>query len=160
MRDSQVNAGIFHTKGFGTEVNLIEAYKWFAIAAKAGDKDAGNKRDVIANAIQPDQLEVAKTLVNDWKPLEIVQAANEVPVTEAWKATVVQAATPAIKVDRSVIAQTQILLSKVGFNAGVADGVMGQKTRNAIAAFQQKTGLPVNGRIDGEFLKALKAVAI
>ena len=160
VRDSQVNAGIFHTKGLGTEVNLVEAYKWFAIAAKAGDKDAGNKRDVIANAIPPDQLEIAKALVTDWKPLEVVQAANEVLVTEAWKAPVVAAAAPEITIDRSVIAQTQLLLSKVGFNAGVADGIMGQKTRNAIAAFQQKAGLPVNGRIDGEFLKALKAVAI
>lgn len=157
VRDSQVNAGIFHTKGFGTEVNLIEAYKWFSIAAKAGDKDASNKRDVIANAIQPDQLEIAKSLVKDWKPLDVVQAANEVPLNAAWKSTVAQAP---IKIDRNTIAQTQSLLTKVGFNAGVADGVMGQKTRNAIAAFQKKAGLPVNGRIDAEFLRALKAVAI
>ncbi len=159
VRDSQVNAGIFHTKGFGTEVNLVEAYKWFSIAAKAGDKDAGNKRDVIANAIQPDQLEIAKALVADWKPLEVVKAANEVAVNEAWKSP--QAvASASVKVDKNIIAQTQSLLAKVGFNAGVADGIMGQKTRNAIAAFQAKSGLPVNGKIDGEFLKALKAVAI
>ena len=158
VRDSQVNAGIFHTKGFGTEVNLIEAYKWFAIAAKAGDKDAGSKRDVIANAIQPDQLEVAKELVKDWKPLDIVKAANEVPANEAWKSSIAVSKTP-LKIDRNTIAQTQSLLSKVGFNAGTADGVMGQKTRNAIAAFQKKTGLPVTGRIDGQFLKSLKAVA-
>ena len=159
VRDSQVNAGIFHTKGFGTEVNLVEAYKWFAIAAKAGDKDAGNKRDVIANAIQPDQLEIAKSLVKEWQPLDVVQAANEVPVNAAWKSAKAVAKAP-LKIDRNTIAQTQSLLTKVGFNAGVADGVMGQKTRNAIAAFQKKAGLPVNGRIDAEFLKALKAVAI
>ncbi len=160
VRDSQVNAGIFHTKGLGTEVNLIEAYKWFAIAAKAGDKDAGNKRDVIINAIQPDQLEIAKALVKDWQPLEVVKAANEVPVNEAWKSDQAVATAPKIKIDRNTIAQIQTLLSKVGFNAGAADGVMGQKTRNAIVAFQQKSGLPVNGRIDDKFLKALKAVAI
>ena len=159
VRDSQVNAGIFHTKGFGTEVNLIEAYKWFSIAAKAGDKDASNKRDVIANAIQPDQLEIAKSLVKEWKPLDVVQAANEVPQNAAWKSTNPVAKAP-LKIDRNTIAQTQSLLSKVGFNAGVADGVMGQKTRNAIAAFQKQAGLPVNGRIDAEFLRALKAVAI
>ncbi len=160
VRDSQVNAGIFHTKGFGTEVNLIEAYKWFAIAAKAGDKDAGSKRDVIANAIQPDQLEIAKALVKDWVPLEAVQAANEVAVNEAWKSPQAVASAGSLKIDRNTIAQTQALLSKVGFNAGVADGLMGQKTRNAIAAFQQKSGLPVNGRIDDKFLQALRAVAI
>lgn len=159
VRDSQVNAGIFHTKGFGTEVNLVEAYKWFAIAAKAGDKDASNKRDVIANAIQPDQLEIAKSLVEEWQPLDVVQGANEVPVNEAWKSGQ-STANASLKIDRNTIAQTQSLLSKIGFNAGVADGVMGQKTRNAIAAFQKQAGLPVNGRIDAEFLRALKAVAI
>ena len=158
VRDSQVNAGIFHTKGFGTEVNLIEAYKWFAIAAKAGDKDASSKRDVIANAIQPDQLEIAKELVEEWKPLDIVKAANEVPANEAWKSSIAVSKAP-LKIDRNIIAQTQSLLSKVGFNAGAADGVMGQKTRNAIAAFQKKTGLPVTGRIDSKFLKSLKAIA-
>jgi peptidoglycan hydrolase-like protein with peptidoglycan-binding domain len=37
---------------------------------------------------------------------------------------------------------------------------MGQKTRDAIAAFQRKTGMPVNGRIDTELLKTLKAIAV
>lgn len=159
VRDSQVNAGIFHTKGFGTEVNLVEAYKWFSIAAKAGDKDAGSKRDVIANAIQPDQLEIAKSLVKEWKPLDVVQAANAVPVKQEWKSTQAVAKTP-LKINRNTIAQIQSLLTKVGFNAGVADGVMGQKTRNAISAFQKKAGIPVSGRIDAQFLQALKAVAI
>ena len=158
VRDSQVNAGIFHTKGFGTEVNLVEAYKWFAIAAKAGDKDAANKRDIIENAIQPDQLEIAKSLVEEWKPLEIVSAANEVTIDEAWGTA--KAVAGAFKIDRETIAQTQRLLSKVGFNAGTPDGIMGQKTRDAIAAFQRKTGMPVNGRIDTELLKTLKAIAV
>jgi len=159
VRDSQVNAGIFHTKGFGTEVNLVEAYKWFSIAAKAGDKDAANKRDVITNAIQPDQLEIAKSLVEEWKPLEVVTAANEVQTNTAWGTPKAVANAP-FKVDRNTIAQTQSLLTKVGFNAGTPDGIMGQNTRNAISAFQRKVGLPVNGQIDGEFLKALKAIAV
>jgi len=158
VRDSQVNAGIFYTKGFGTEVNLVEAYKWFAIAAKAGDKDAGNKRDVIANAMPPSQLEVAKALVKDWEPLEAVKAANEVTVNDAWKSPA--APVSALKVDRNIIAQTQSMLSKIGFDAGTADGIMGERTRNAITAFQQRAGLPVNGKIDAELLKALRAIAI
>jgi len=158
VRDSQVNAGIFYTKGFGTEVNLVEAYKWFAIAAKAGDKDAGNKRDVIANAMPPSQLEIAKALVKDWEPLEVVKAANEVTTNDAWKSP--SALVADLKIDRNVIAQTQSMLSKIGFDAGTADGIMGERTRNAITAFQQRAGLPVNGRIDAELLKALRAVAI
>lgn len=155
VRDSQVNAGIFYTKGFGTEVNLVEAYKWFAVAAKAGDKDAGNKRDVIANAMPPSELEIAKALVKDWQPLDVVKAANEVTVNDAWKSAVTPAAS--LKIDRNMIAQTQVLLKRAGFNAGVADGIMGQNTTNAILAFQQKVGLPANGKIDMPLLRALQS---
>ncbi len=161
VRDSQVNAGIFYTRGFGTQVNLVEAYKWFSIAAKAGDKDAASKREVIANAIAPDDLEIAKSLIDEWKPLDVVKAANEVTVEESWKsAQQAQSVASNFTVDRNVIAQTQQLLSKIGFNAGVADGVMGRKTQNAIAAFQQKSGLPVTGKIDAELIKTLRAIAI
>jgi len=82
-----------------------------------------------------------------------------VPVKQEWKSTQAVAKAP-LKINRNTIAQIQSLLTKVGFNAGVADGVMGQKTRNAIAAFQKKAGIPVSGRIDAQFLQALKAVAI
>ncbi|MEM7289330.1 MAG: hypothetical protein AAF412_02975 [Pseudomonadota bacterium] len=78
VRDSQVNLGIFYTKGVGTEVDLMEAYRWFTIAAKAGDRDADSKRDVIIEALRPDQLETAKSLVVGWEPKQVAQAANAV----------------------------------------------------------------------------------
>lgn len=155
VRDSQVNAGIFHTKGFGTDVNLVEAYKWFSIAAKAGDKDAANKRDLIANAIKPEDLEIARTLAEDWKPLEVVTAANEVTVKNEWKA--VKAAASAFKIDRKAIAVTQDMLNKAGFNAGTPDGIMGQKTRSAISQFQKREGLPVTGNIDINLIQKLRS---
>ena len=40
--------------------NLEESYKWFALVAKTGDKDAAAKRDEIANALRPEQLETAR----------------------------------------------------------------------------------------------------
>jgi localization factor PodJL len=48
----------------------VESYKWFALAAKGGDnrggdnkggdKDAAHKRDEVAKALDPKQLETAK----------------------------------------------------------------------------------------------------
>jgi localization factor PodJL len=63
--DSQYNLGILYARGTGIERDLVESYKWFALAAKGGDnkggdKDAAHKRDEVAKALDPKQLEAAK----------------------------------------------------------------------------------------------------
>ncbi len=158
VRDSQVNAGIFYTNGAGPNgVDLVEAYKWFAIAAKAGDSDAASKRDIVANAMRPDQLEKARAEAELWRPTEPNPAANDVKVPEEWKSG---AAAGAMVSDNESVRKVQTMLAKLGFDPGPADGVMGQKTRQAIAAFQKRAGLSVNGQIDPELMEALKAVSI
>ena len=46
-------------------------------------------------------------------------------------------------------------LVELGYDAGVADGLMGPRTRTAIRALQRDRGLPVSGRIDAGTLEAL-----
>ncbi len=58
--DSQYNLAILYARGTGVERDLAESYKWFALAAKAGDKDAVRKRDEIAAGLDPKQLESAR----------------------------------------------------------------------------------------------------
>ncbi len=123
VRDSQVNVGIFLAKGAGIPVDLVEAYKWFAVAAKSGDSDAAQKRDFIADAMRPDQLQTARKLVEDWKQIEPDQLANLVSVPDSWKSTEDKFA---VLTDQNSIAQAQTLLTKIGFDVGPADGVMGQ----------------------------------
>ncbi|MEO1141121.1 MAG: peptidoglycan-binding protein, partial [Pseudomonadota bacterium] len=156
VRDSQVNSGIFLAKGIGTKPDLVEAYKWFAIAAAAGDKDAESKREIISNALIPEQLTEAKQRVANWIPIEPNPNANDVEIPDNWKATLPSGP---LAVNRNIISQTQKKLSNLGFDAGPADGLMGQKTRNAITAFQRENGLPVSGEIDAELVLALKSVA-
>lgn len=156
VRDSQVNLGIFLAKGTSGTVDLAESYKWFAVAARSGDKDAAEKRDFIADAMRPDQLEDAKKRVENWRKLETIASANDVEVPESWKV----ATNTSTLTDVAQIAKAQTLLSKVGFDAGPADGVIGEKTRRAIIAFRTRSGLPVKDTIDAELLEALHAVAI
>ena len=156
VRDSQVNSGIFLAKGIGTKPDLVEAYKWFAIASAAGDKDAESKREIISKALIPEQLTEAKQRVANWIPIEPNPNANDVEIPDNWKATL---PTGPLAVNRNIISQTQKKLSTLGFDAGPADGLMGQKTRNAITAFQRENGLPVSGEIDAELVLALKSVA-
>lgn len=49
----------------------------------------------------------------------------------------------------------QAALNARGFNAGAVDGVYGQRTRQAIAAYQQARGVPVTGDIDPALVNAL-----
>lgn len=51
ITDSQFNLAILCARGNGVPADLEESYKWFAIAAKAGDKDAAQKRDEVAKAM-------------------------------------------------------------------------------------------------------------
>ena len=45
IADSQYNLGILYARGIGVEQNLPESYKWFALAARADDKESVKKRD-------------------------------------------------------------------------------------------------------------------
>jgi lytic murein transglycosylase len=53
--------------------------------------------------------------------------------------------------------EVQGLLQRKGYDIGNADGVIGTKTREAIADFEGKIGLPRNGRASLHVLEALRA---
>ena len=46
-----------------------------------------------------------------------------------------------------------------GYDIGEADGIVGQRTRDAIKTFQGSAGLPTDGRAGGRVFNALKASA-
>ncbi len=52
--------------------------------------------------------------------------------------------------------ELQSLLNKRGYDVGEPDGAIGKKTKEAIADFQGKVGLPVNGRASQKVLEALR----
>ena len=51
--------------------------------------------------------------------------------------------------DPRLMMQAQIVLDRLGFTPGVIDGRPGLSTRNAIAGFQEASGLPATGELDG-----------
>ena len=155
VRDSQVNLGIFYTKGLGTNVDLIEAYKWFAIASAGGDKDAATKLDAIREALRPDQLEAAKKIAENWTPSKPTETANDVSIPDEWKPAAKPA--PGAKVTKTTITQVQTVLTRLGYNAGTADGIVGNKTRVAIKQYREKAGLAPGDQIDAELLRSLTA---
>jgi len=66
-------------------------------------------------------------------------------------------ATPAAPASpRELAAQVQELLAQLGYDPGPADGMPGERTRDAIRKFETDRGLPAAGEISPELLAALR----
>ena len=55
------------------------------------------------------------------------------------------------------IKSVQQVLNKNGYDAGSADGVMGDKTKAAIAQFQKDNGMAPTGQVDETLVQTLLA---
>jgi Putative peptidoglycan binding domain len=63
--------------------------------------------------------------------------------------------TPTSRYNGSMVAAVQQRLGRLGYYHGVVDGVIGPQTHNAIAAFESRNGLAVDGMIDRAVLDRL-----
>ncbi len=154
VRDSQFNLAILHARGLGVPQDLVEAYKWFAIAASSGDEESAKRRDIIAQALSPDDRAKAEKEAASFHPIPLNASANEVLMPEGgWGDgdTSVE-----VKSDNDLITLVQKLLAKNGYDPGPPDGRLGTKTVDAITAFQDKAGLPRTGKIDTSLVTALQ----
>jgi localization factor PodJL len=153
VKDSQYNLGVIYARGLGVGLDLAEAFKWFSIAAAQGDNDAATRRDDLAKAMTPEQLEKAQALLRAWHPKPALPDANAVAAPErGWEDPVGRVT----EVDRKqLVLKIQTLLAEQGYDVGVADGVEGPKTREAVRAFQKTIGAAETGVIGGELLAAL-----
>ncbi|MFS8048353.1 peptidoglycan-binding protein [Rhizobium sp. BR 314] len=155
VSDSQFNLAILYARGNGVKQDLQESYKWFAIAAKSGDKDAAQKRDEVANAMKPADLEGARAKVDLWKAQQADPKANGTAVPDEW--TTGKGVNTASIDMKKAIRNIQAILNKNGFDAGAPDGSMGDKTVAALKSFQKSVGLPSDGRVTDQVVKELLA---
>jgi len=155
MRDSQYNLGILYARGSGVDQSLVKSYKWFAIVAKSGDKDAEAKQKEVGEQLSPDQRAAADTEIAAWAPKDRTETANTVEVPQEWAEAKVER-TASVDMKRAV-RNIQAILGKLGYDAGLPDGVLGGKTTTAITAFQKDSGLGQTGKIDEPLIRALLA---
>ncbi|MGO4137931.1 peptidoglycan-binding protein [Rhizobium brockwellii] len=152
ITDSQFNLAILCARGNGVPADLEESYKWFAIAAKGGDKDAAQKRDEVAKAMKPDQLERARAKADLWKPEPVDHRTNAIDIPDEWAGTGAKTASVDMK---KAVRNIQAILNNNGFDAGVPDGEMGAKTVTAIKNFQKSVGQEPDGKVTDATVKAL-----
>jgi localization factor PodJL len=77
LSDSQYNLGILYESGRGVPANNIEAYKWYALAARSGDKDATRRRDAVRTKLDRSGIRDADALVIQWRARPIEASAND-----------------------------------------------------------------------------------
>ncbi len=152
LTNSQYNLAFLYEQGLGVPESLIEAFAWYSIAAKAGDGGAKERADEIGASLPvPAMGEANKLLANfSARPLDL--AANGVFNNVSW-------ARPQLNTAPN-IARTQILLARLGYNPGPADGNIGDATKRAVIAYERDNGLAQTGRIDSALLTKLEAEAV
>ena len=58
--------GIYLSAGRGGQVDLVEAHKWFNIAAANGDRSAAQHRDELAEEMSRQELAAALRAAREW----------------------------------------------------------------------------------------------
>lgn len=150
LKDSQFILGIIHALGSGVKQDLAVSYKWFALAARQGDKEAEKKQNEVAAHLDKASLAAAKMAVQTWVQRPLDRAAND--EVEIWKDAAGAKAQPS-KAD--VVARLQNLLKANGVYGGPINGELNAATRTAVKSFQKKAGLPQTGEPDQNLFKAL-----
>ncbi|MEI9930984.1 MAG: tetratricopeptide repeat protein, partial [Rhizomicrobium sp.] len=77
--DAQFNLAVLFERGDGVPQSLLDAYKWYAIAAEAGDSVAKTRANAIATQFSPEELQAAQQAVAHFVPQPVDHAANEIP---------------------------------------------------------------------------------
>jgi localization factor PodJL len=161
LADSQYNLAILYENGLGVKRATSEAYRWFALASEAGDKEAVRRRDTTRRRLSPVVVEEIDAEIKAWSPLPIDEAANSVSTigtsasAETSTPVVAEAEQPPTKSD---IVLVQEMLKSLGYEVG-APGLLDAKTSRAIASFEQRSKLPQTGTISDALISRLVSLA-
>ncbi|WP_051928724.1 peptidoglycan-binding protein [Thermopetrobacter sp. TC1] len=173
LRDSQYNLAVLHQRGLGVKADNGQAYYWYGVAARTGDADAAQRKEALAPYLDAKTRTDLDKRSAAFAPRRARMAANIAVFDPAWrkgdaaqaakaggekveKAALTADVADKVLKDQKSIRRIQELLSKLGFDPGPADGVMGVRTSNAIRLFQLQTGMRVNGQPTRAVLQRLE----
>ncbi|MGF1649029.1 MAG: hypothetical protein ACFCUN_01100 [Hyphomicrobiaceae bacterium] len=87
LSDSQFNIAILHQNGLGVAKDASEAYRWFSLAAKAGDTEANTQAKALRGQVEANRRGQIDGEVEAWQPAPYVPLANDPAVAgQAWQA--------------------------------------------------------------------------
>ncbi len=151
LSNGQFNLGVLYEEGYGTEKDLVEAYRWYSIADAYGDKEGGVRAREIAQRLSVEDMARATALIETFS---VIPAMSQ---QAAATSISVPASSPGDS-SREVVKEIQILLTRLNFDPGPADGIPGDRTVNAIREFQLAAGIDVDGQPTVELLAHMRTV--
>ena len=153
---AQFGLASLYERGRGVPRDDRRAYYWYARAAADGYPQAAPERDRLAGLLTDSQIreiEAMATLVPEsTETVANAPAPRSTTKTKAAKASV----TPQSTYDKAMVSEIQRLLTELGYDPGPADGLMGRRTGQAIAAYQREQGLTPDGKPDSGLLAVLR----
>jgi TPR repeat protein len=149
--------GHWYLLGYGVEKNGVKAKQWLTTAANKEDDIAMyllGRMYATGEGVEKNYNEALKWFrlakANGYPlPAEFLHIDNLAKL-KPYKTR--QSVKKTIKSPEDIIKEVQSGLAALGYKPGPADGVMGKKTQRAIKTFQQKVGIPVDGKISQELL--------
>ena len=133
LAKAQYMLGVAYATGLGLPTDKVAGYAWLSLAAKQNNPDAIRLRDALGSKLARADIERATARAQAWRPASTTQFADPATVRFA-----------------------QLALASLEFDPGPADGQMGQRTRQAVAAYQAKAGLRADGALSPALVERLK----
>ena len=160
LPDSQFNLAVLYDRGAGTEADAVKAAFWYGVLAAKGDADAAAKTRALAPRLTSSERKKVASDIAAFRAKPAKMAANQISVTDpSWQgedATSSTKAAQAPAASATQVKEAQRLLTLLGYTAGRADGILSDKTANAVRIFQLQNGLPVNGMVDATLISVLR----
>lgn len=177
---AQYELGTLYADGKGTRKDYAAAHRWFTRASKEGLSDAhyslgliyenglGVERDqrqaatYYRRALAAGSTQAASKLARLEPALKELARSAEVARIESHLTVAPPEGGDTVSKDRPLsaagIRNLQQLLKKLDLEPGPADGILGDKTIEAIRLYQRFAGLPVDGKPTLELLLDLRQV--
>ncbi|HUN53088.1 MAG TPA: peptidoglycan-binding protein [Candidatus Sulfotelmatobacter sp.] len=130
---AQYMLGLDLVTGLGLPQDLAEGYRWLTLAAEHGDQEAARLRTSVEDKLEKSDRSAAVTWARSWKPPEVRPFA-----------------------DAPTIRYVQVALARLGYDIGSPDGVLGSRTRDAIAAYRAKSEAGSGEQITADLLDSLR----
>jgi TPR repeat protein len=131
--------------GSTPRAEIVEAYKWLALASKSGNATAGSRLDQITGLLSAAELKRARQAVSNW------QASTPDPNANPSGSVRFEASAPESVDQEAVICSldfVHVKLAQNGYNPGQIDFQMTDQMQSALKKFQADRGLSATGSID------------
>ena len=139
------NVGILYESNLTNQTDINEALSWYKKARDMGNTEAGTAYNrlfaVLSKNLDDEALgQGDRTEAEEIAPTRPIQAKTVMPPVKD-------------NVYSAIVAEAQAKLFRAGYLPNRASGFMNRETEDAIRAYQRKSGLTVNGKIDKKLIQ-------